>query len=86
VIGLSGTGSSKKKFRIAWRSCGPLLLRAGQPKLTLVVRNAALDFEATLDVEGMSADQLDALDRAERRLRALTRDELAALDPDLWDP
>jgi len=51
-----------------------------------VVRNAALDFEATLDVEGMSADQLDALDRAERRLRALTRDELAALDPDLWDP
>ena len=29
--------------------CGPLLLRAGLPKLTLVMRDAALDAEDALD-------------------------------------
>ena len=73
----------------SWRSgadqdaldhCAPLLLRAGLPKLTLVMKSAAPDFEATFDVEGVNADQLDALDRAEWRLRPLSADEQRALD------
>ena len=38
--------------------------------MTLVTKNATPDFEATFDVEGMNADQLDALDRADWQLEA----------------
>ena len=60
--------------------CDALLVRAGLPKLTLVTKNAAPDFEATFDMEGSNYEQLDALDRAEWRLRPLSADEQRALD------
>lgn len=70
---LVGYGEFQKKFHACLARlcadtldhCGPLLLRAGLSELTLVMGNAAPDFEATFDVEGVNNDQLDALDRAE---------------------
>ena len=62
--------------------CNALLVRAGLPKLTAVMVDGVLDMEATFNVEGdgVNADQLDALDRAEWRLRPLSADEQRALD------
>ena len=52
--------------------CDALLVRAGLPKLTVVIADGVPDMEATFNVEGdgVNADQLDALDRAEWRLEA----------------
>ena len=52
--------------------CNALLVRAGLPKLTVVMADGLPDMEATFNVEGdgVNADHLDALDRAEWRLKA----------------
>ena len=64
--------------------CDALLVRASLPKLTVMMTDSVPDLEATFNVEGdgVNADQLDALDRAEWRLRALTAEELMGFGED----
>lgn len=69
--------------------CDELLVRAGLPRLTVVMADGVPDLEATFDTEncGVNYEQLYVLDLAEWRLRPLSARELAALDTeDFLDP
>lgn len=68
--------------------CDELLVRAGLPKLTVVMADGVPDLEATFDTEGCGVNyrQLYVLDLAEwhlRQLKGQELDDLNSMIPDL---